>query len=287
MGRLEGARSAAGNCPSEVRALGGREGLGLVEAVVEFGVEVHRLMGESAPERGDVDREPSVAFPDVFAVGGGGGDGAFVQGWDAIGGGPVIPPGACAVGSAEGSVGAELSSDHGLNGLGHGGEVGWGETDEEGVAVAFEPGGEGDGDILAEQAQAEAHDGSGAEVTAGGEILEGEAEGLEPGEVVIGEVGKSAEPQGLGGEAEVLQDHAHLEIHEIGHELFELPDGDELAVARVVVEVTSLASREAGEAGGLVTPAFVHHEDAGVGVEDFQEPVEVHRGEIADGEEIG
>lgn len=262
------------------------QGFGSVEAVVELGVEMHDLVAESATEGRHVDGESVVAAPDVLQKGGRrlkrlGVDG--VDGWE---NGLRLTPGGESGDLSKDPAWAEFAVEHRLQGVGHGWEIRWGKRLEQAFAIAFQADGERDGEVLAQQSQPGGDDRAGAQVAAGGELPEGESEAFEPGEVVVREVGKPAESEGLGHQTEVLQDHAHLEIHEVGHELFEMLDGDDLSVCGIVIEMSAPAAGEPGEAGRTIAVAFIENEDAGILIENLQQPIEVHGCEIADWQEV-
>ena len=68
--------------------------------------------------------------------------------------------------------------------------------------------------------------------------------------------------------------------------LFQLPDGNNLSVARVIVEVPATALGKGRQTGGAEVVSFVENEYPGVRIEDFQEPIDIHGREIANGEEV-
>lgn len=138
------------------------------------------------------------------------------------------------------------------------------ECAQEGLTVAFQADGQRHRGVFAGEGQEGGDQEAGGEVPAGGKGFAVEPEGFEPGEFVVGEMGKAAESERLGHQAEVLEDHPHLQVHEVRHELFELADGDDAAVGGIVVEVPAATGGEASQPGGSEAAAFVEDVDPGV-----------------------
>ena len=93
---------------------------GLVKFVVEFRVQMTRLETQHGAIGRHVDGESSVTVPEIFAIGGGRGDGGFAGGWNLLDDIRMFLPGAGSGRIAKDSAGAEFDFGDGADGFRHG-----------------------------------------------------------------------------------------------------------------------------------------------------------------------
>src|SRR5581483_8129809 len=171
-------------------------------------------------------------------------------------------PGAGLLG-AEDAIGAELELYHRLYGFGHRLVIRRTKWLEERFSIALQTDGVGDGRVAARHLHSQGGEASGAQVAAGRHLLHAKSQRLEPAKLVVGEVRKTAQPQGLRHEREVLQHHSLLQRNKFGHKLIELAHGHDAAAARIVFQMAAAAARKRAEAGRQEMVSLIDNEGAG------------------------
>ena len=126
-----------------------------------------------------------------------------------------------------------------------------------------------------------------AEIFARWHRAHAKTQGFKPTELMLGKVGKTAEPHGLADQAQILQHHALLCGDQLRNHQLQALHREHAAVRRIVMQMTAFAARETAEAGGAEAGALVDDKGAAVFVKNLEQPVDVHEGQFVDRQKIG